>query len=79
MKKKENKQHQTTFSFQSVKIAFVLINVADSNLIFTFLSCREKAHDNKDFSCENSTPHRESRITTRYVEPCSITFSWDLH
>ena len=37
MKKKENKQHQTTFSFQSVKIAFVLINVADSNLIFTFL------------------------------------------
>ena len=40
MKKKENKQHQTTFSFQSVKIAFVLINVADSNLIFTFLSCR---------------------------------------
>ena len=32
-------------------------------IIFIFLSCREKAHDNKGFSHENSRP-RESQITT---------------
>ena len=32
--------------------------------IFIFLSCREKALDNKEFSRENSKPLRESRITT---------------
>ena len=31
-------------------------------MIFIFLSCREKAHDNKKFSGENSKPRRESRI-----------------
>ena len=31
---------------------------------FIFLSCREKAHDNKEFSRENSKPCRESRIMT---------------
>ena len=34
-------------------------------MIFIFLSYREKAHDNKEFSRENSKPHRESRIATR--------------
>ena len=29
-------------------------------MIFIFLSCHEKAHDNKEFICENSKPHRES-------------------
>ena len=33
-------------------------------MIFIFLSCREKAHDNKEFSRENSKPRRKSRITT---------------
>ena len=33
-------------------------------MIFIFLSCREKAYDNKEFSRENSKPRRESRITT---------------
>ena len=28
--------------------------------IYIFLPCREKAHDNKEFSRENSKPHRES-------------------
>ena len=31
-------------------------------LIFIFLSCREKAYDNKEFSRENSKPRRESPI-----------------
>ena len=34
------------------------------NSFFIFLSCREKAHDNKEFSCENSKPCLESRIMT---------------
>ena len=38
-------------------------------LIFIFLSCREKAHDSKEFSCENSKPRCESQITTRSVKP----------
>ena len=28
------------------------------------LSCQEKAHDNKEFSRENSKPHHKSQITT---------------
>ena len=42
-------------------------NVIDSLiilLIFIFLPCHEKAHDSKKFSCENSKPQYESRITT---------------
>ena len=34
-------------------------------MIFNFLSCREKAHDNQEFSRENLKPRRELRITTR--------------
>ena len=34
-------------------------------MIFNFLPCRGKAHDDKKFSRENSKPRRESRITTR--------------
>ena len=34
-------------------------------LIFIFLSCREKARDNKELSRENSKDCRESRITIR--------------
>ena len=34
-------------------------------MIFIFLSCREKTHDNKEFSREISKPHRESQITSR--------------
>ena len=35
------------------------------SLIFGFLSCPGKAHDNKKFSRENLKSRRESRITTR--------------
>ena len=44
------------------------LNVADPliiPMIFIFLSCREKAHDEKEFGRENSKPCRELRITTR--------------
>ena len=34
-------------------------------LIFIFLPCREKVHDNSEFFRENLKPCRESRITTR--------------
>ena len=34
-------------------------------MILIFLSCREKAHDNKEFGRENSKPRRESQIMTR--------------
>ena len=40
--------------------------------IFVFSSYREKAHDSREFSLENSKPRRESRITTRYIEPCRL-------
>ena len=52
----------TQFSVQSLKITFV-------SLIFIFLSCREKVHDNKEFSRKNSKSCRQSEITTCYVEP----------
>ena len=34
----------------------------------------ETLHDNKEFSRENPKRLRESRITTRYVEPCHDFF-----
>ena len=55
------------FSVQSVKVTSYYLNVTDPliiPLIFIFLSCREKAHDNEVFSHENLKPHRKSRITT---------------
>ena len=55
------------FSVQSVKITSYCLNVTDSLIIpviFIFLSCHEKAHDNKEFSRENSKPCCESPITT---------------
>ena len=33
-------------------------------MIFIFLSCCEIAHDNKEFSCENSKPCSELQFTT---------------
>ena len=39
-------------------------------MVFIFLFCREKAHDNEEFSRENSKPRRESQITTREIESC---------
>ena len=44
---------------QKVKITFDYLNVTDSlitAMVFIFLSCHEKAHDKKEFSCENSKP-----------------------
>ena len=39
-------------------------------MTFIFLSCREKAHDNKEFSRDISKPRHESRP----VEPCELHF-----
>ena len=38
-------------------------------MFLIFLSCLEKAYDNKEFSRGNSKPRRESWIITHYVEP----------
>ena len=38
-------------------------------MIFIFFSSREKAHDNKEFGRENSTPCHESQTTIPYVNP----------
>ena len=50
-------------------IAYPLeLNFTDINpliLYYEFHLCREKVNDNKEFSQENSKPHRESCITTR--------------
>ena len=48
------------------------MNVTDSliiPIIFIFLSCHEKANDNKEFSCENLKPCCESRITSHAFKP----------
>ena len=59
----ENGMQLKWFSVQSVKITFVLFKChkfIGNSMIFIFLSCRKKAHDNKEFSRENSKPRRES-------------------
>ena len=64
-KKKEHNQQSVM-----IKVLWQLsyyLNVTDPliiPLIFLLLSCREKAHDNKEFSHENSKPCHESQITT---------------
>ena len=53
--------------FKVLRYLSYYLNVTESliiSLIFIFLSCREKAHDNKEFNHENLRPRRESRITT---------------
>ena len=60
----EKGTQSTQLSVQSLQIKFVLFKCHRS-LIFIFLSCREKAHDIKEFSRENSNPRHESRITIR--------------
>ena len=55
------------FSVQSVKITSYYFNVTNLLiilLIFIFLSCREKARDNKVFFHENPRPDCKARITT---------------
>ena len=55
--------------FRNLRIRFEYYqNVTDPliiPLIFIFLLCREKAHDNKEFSHENSKSCCESQIMTR--------------
>ena len=51
----QEKWTQSTVIVQSIKITFIL-NFTDPltiSMILIFLSFREKAHDNKEFSCEN--------------------------
>ena len=46
-------------------------------MIFIILSCPEKAHENKEFSHENSKPRHELQITTCEVKPwLIINMSW---
>ena len=54
-KKKEHNQHCSVFNVLRRSIA---------NSTEFFLSCHEKAHDNKEFRRENSKPRCESQITT---------------
>ena len=43
----------------------IVISKVNQFVFFSdFLCCCEKAHDNKESSCENSKPCRESRIMT---------------
>ena len=56
--KKEHNHHNC---YQSVEKTY--LNVTDPliiPMILIFLSCREKAHDNKEFIHQNSKPCRES-------------------
>ena len=70
---KESIQKKNTiniqFNLQRVRTTFILFKcqrtIGIIILSFIFLFCCEKAHDNKEFSHENSKPGRESQITTR--------------
>ena len=42
--------------------------------VFIFLSCHEKAYDNKEYSREIWKPDRDSEITIHWAEPCFIFF-----
>ena len=64
------------FKLETVKCRSLLqlsyyLNVKDPLIIplIIFSSCCEKVHDNKEFSHENSKPHRESQIMTGKVKP----------
>ena len=65
-----NTRKRNTINRLEFKVLWQLsyyLNVTDPLiilLIFIFLSYREKAHDNKRFSGENSKPCHESRIAT---------------
>ena len=62
---------------QSIEITY--LNVTDPLiilLIFVFLSYHEKAHDNKEFSQENSKPclnHKLQTVMSNSVCNCSLT------
>ena len=67
-KKEYEKEHQHSSLFNVLRQLLYNLNVTDTLIIpfiFIFLSCREKAHNNKEFRRENSKPHHGSRITTR--------------
>ena len=61
---KEKGKQSTQFSVQGVKKPFILFKCHRSlitiPMIFIFLSCREKARENKEFNREISKPRRES-------------------
>ena len=51
----EKGMQSTQFSIQSVKMTFISFKChrsIDNSNDFIFLSCHEKAHENKEFSCE---------------------------
>ena len=61
--KKEKENHLLNSVFKGLRSPSYYFNVSKPliiSLIFIFLSCREKDHNNKEFSCENSKLHRES-------------------
>ena len=62
----KKKEHNQQFSAQSITITLISFRYhrsIDNSTGFIFLSCCEKASDNKGYSSENSKPRGESRIT----------------
>ena len=73
-KKNEHNQHSSVFKV--LRSHSYSLNVTDSLLIpviFIFLSCCEKAHNNKGLSREILKPCCESWITTRCIKPWWLT------
>ena len=65
IQKKEHNQHSSLFKV--LRQLSHYLNVTDPLIIplfLSFLSCHEKAHDNKEFRRENLKPRLESQITT---------------
>ena len=59
-KKKQQNQHSSVINFKLFKCQPSIDNSIDFYLLFY----SEKVHDSTEFSCENSKPLCESRITT---------------
>ena len=60
-------RNQRSSVFKVLRPLSYYLNVTDPfivPMIFTFLSCHEKAHDNKEFSGKVLKPRCESQITT---------------
>ena len=56
--------------FKKLSYYLNLTDLLTIQLIFLFLSCYEKAHDNKAFPQENSKSRCLSQIMIHFVKPC---------
>ena len=69
--KKEHNQYISVFKvFKKLSYYLNLTDLLTIQLIFLFLSCYEKAHDNKAFPQENLKSRCLSQIMTHFVKPC---------